>query len=279
MLTPVMLLCLAQVAAPVPAELCIDFRATDALGRLLRTNGRVAQDEGGVRITIPSGQGKQHSPGLVSTFGITGDFEATLSYDILQLDRPSTGYGVGVSLYAGIDPNNHHAVSLARRLTREGTHLFISNRMQAQAPRDRVRTRASNLGQGKLRLRRSGATVHFLVQEGPDPEFVELDAAEFGSSDIAVIQMGANAGNSDAGLDVRLLDFSLHTATPVSVVDPLPIEGAAAAPSRLQPPWRLAVVLILLALLAAGGVAAWRLRSTKASRRHSKSPRPAGHAR
>jgi hypothetical protein len=256
-----MLLGVGQVPDKLTAEFHPDFRAPDLIGSVMRPIGPgLHQDDQGVRITLPAGKGKLRPTGLMTSTAIRGDFEATLTYEILQADRPRTGYGVGVSLYAAIDPNNYSGVSLARRLVPDGTTQFVSNRMQPVAPRDWVRHVPSVADKGKLRIRRVGAVVQFLFHEEPAPDFVLLNEVNFGADDVRLIQVGANAGNSDAGLDVRLLDFTLLARElPDLTAPPAPAAPAALAedaqPPRSRRPWLMLLSLTLLFL--AGGTAAW----------------------
>ena len=93
----------------------------------------------GARITLPPGQ----SAGVAPSFTVQGDFEITTSYEILKSATPATGYGVGVSLYAAIDPDTNDAVSLARRTMPDGRTLFVSNRMTPAPGRPRPGSTAS----------------------------------------------------------------------------------------------------------------------------------------
>ncbi len=267
-----LLLCLGQI------EFHPDLRAPDLFRGLMQpTSTELQQDDHGVRITLPAGK-KHPGAGLMTKTAIRGDFEVTLAYEILQVDRPKTGYGAGVSLYAAIDQNNHHAISLARRVAPDGKAQFVSNRMLPTPPRDWVRSKPSAGSTGKLRIRRSGAVVQFFYQEDPEADFILLNEVEYSAADLRLIQVGANGGNSDAGVDVRLLDFTLtaealpETAAPPPAPAPARPEPAEDVPPRRRSLWP--VVLGLVVLLAAGAATWWFRRQPSARKTAPQAARP-----
>jgi hypothetical protein len=189
-----------------------DLRVANLDHPMLRSFGPTLRwESGGARITLLAGKKEANTPGIATNFKIHGDFEITGAYEILNVDRPAEGYGVGVSLYAAIDPDTNDAISLARRLTKDGNTAFLSNRMKrgAKAP-DRVQSRASTALTGALRLKRVGSKIRFLVSEPGTTEFVQMAEEDFDSTDIRFIQFGGNAGNATAGLDLRLLELTVH---------------------------------------------------------------------
>ena len=89
----------------------------------------VRWDPAGVHITI-SGEDATARGGLATNFAVQGDFEITVSYEIVRADKPAKGYGSGVSVYAALDPKKNDAVALARRIMPHGGRtVFVSNRM------------------------------------------------------------------------------------------------------------------------------------------------------
>jgi hypothetical protein len=251
-----MLFSLGQAPDKLVAEFHPDLRDPKLIGSTMSLHGTgLKQDEHGVRISLPGGQGKLQPTNLVTNFAVRGDFEATLSYEIIRADRPTSGYGVGVTLYAAIDPDTKHALSLARRVRTDGTTKFVSNRQQPVGPPNLTRFMDSKAAKGKLRIRRVGWEVHFLVQEGDPPDFVELNRVDWTTDDLRQINVGASGGDSDAGLDVRLLDFTLKAEE--FPQKPAPSVAAAPLPSRT-----FVYVAVALALLLVGAAAGawWRSR-------------------
>lgn len=190
-----------------------DLRAPDLDSSILEPIGEEVRFEpAGVRITLSNGNGVPPPAGLKTNVTIHGDFEITGSYEILKADRPTNGYGVGVSLYAAIDPNTNDAVSLSRRLMPDGTTLFMSNRMTPEKDglKHNYKAIPSRAAVGKLRLQRVGSKVRFLIADGGHENFVPVDEVEFSTKDVCYVQLGGNTGGSPSGLDLRLLDFTLR---------------------------------------------------------------------
>jgi hypothetical protein len=239
-----------------------DFRSANPDNPLLRVIGEgVRWEPEGVRIVLPAGR-EMPAAGLVAEFRVRGDFEITVSYAILNADRPATGFGVGANLYARIDPNANDAVSLARRVLTDGTTVFLSDRLLPVAGevRHRVKTVPSTSPAGKLRLRRTGSLVQFLTAEGDDPEFRRVDETEFGTADLCYLQFGGNTGGSRAGLDLRLLDFTVRAEELPGVPEPSPDQAADPAQAGGQAGGKGRLVVSLLVGLAVAGslaVGAW----------------------
>jgi WD40 repeat protein len=196
-----------------PREFHQDFRAFEPNSQILRPVGQGGQpDDKGVRIILPAGQGILPAAGFAPGFSVRGDFEVTASFEVLRADRPDTGYGVGVSIYAAIDPNANDAVSLARRVLPDGKAVFMSDRLKPVDGKEnhQLQTVPSASATGRLRFRRVGSVLRYFVADGPGAEFVPMGEVEFGTAEVRYVQVGGNAGQSQAGLDVRLLDFSVR---------------------------------------------------------------------
>ncbi len=253
------------------AEFLQDFRAYDLKSPDLRiiANG-VTRDDEGVRVTLPAGQGVVRPTGLFTTFRIRGDFEATLDYQVLCADRPDRGYGVGVSLYGLMDDGTNNAISMARRFMPNGRTVFVANlkkHVSGQAHEHSNNSLRSSAPTGKLRLARTGSIVRYLSAEGEE-NFVPVTEMEVGAGDVRFLTLGGSAGNSDAGLDIRLLKFSIRAdALPgrpgepreaLPVVRQVPETPDAPPPQRSQRLWRIVVAAMVFVVLLTA-VAAWWL--------------------
>jgi hypothetical protein len=238
-----------------------DLRNPDVTLPLLRPLGEgVHWEAGGVRLTVPAGKGDSRA-GIMMKLTVHGDFDMVLTYEILKVDKPSSGYGVGVSLYAAVEPNSNDAVSLARRLLPDGTTAFVSDRLKPSDGKltHKVKQTPSTASAGKLRLQRTGSKVRFLVAEGDQREFTLVDELDFDDADLQFIQIGGNSGWSESSLELRLLDFTL-------AAEDLPglAEATATAPGAAGPPgggkgWLATAELIGLGvtLAAAVSLGAW----------------------
>jgi hypothetical protein len=61
--------------------------------------GSIKSDSRGVRITLTEEHGLRPAVGLALRTGIKGDFEITMAFEIIQVDKPVGGYGAGVSIW------------------------------------------------------------------------------------------------------------------------------------------------------------------------------------
>jgi hypothetical protein len=197
---------------PGPVVVRQDFRAADLDPSVLQPLGPgVDRDGQGLRITLEAGPGPRHHKGFDTTFAVRGDFEVTVSYNVRAADPPETGYGVGIGLYAPIDPAAQDAASLARRLMPDGTVQFVSDRMTPAGGRVShwVQKVASTSPVGRLRLERVGPVLRFLAADGAAAPFVLVDEVEFGAADLPFIRVEGDAGRSESGLDARVRDFTV----------------------------------------------------------------------
>jgi hypothetical protein len=254
------LLLLAGTEPGLPARVTQfhqDFRALDPNDDALRQIGEGGRpDDRGLRITLPARVGVLPHSGYRSGFGVQGDFEATLAFEVLKAETPDKGYGVGVSIYAALDPTTNDSVSLAWRVMPDGQINFISDRMLTVNGRltHQVKTMPSVRAEGRLRLKRVGSRLHYLVADGPDAPFVELTDVEFGPGDVRPLQVTGNAGNAEAGLDFRLLSL---TVTAEQGLPGLPEPAPIPAPAPRGHGLVVAGTLVALLLLASSTAVVW----------------------
>ncbi len=221
-LASVVLLLLNADAVPAAGEHPDDFyqdfrggRFQDALFQKVgRDPGRQVRPEaGGLRITLPAGPQSYPQTGILPRFQVRGDFEITLSYDILALEPPKTGYGSGVMLWIQAGEKQGTAAIARRHRVKEGS-VYVADRATEQAngpPQHDEQFFSTRTKSGKLRLQRSGETIHYLVAKGASESFQELRQISFGTADLVAVRVMADPGGSRSTLDVLLKDLRFHT--------------------------------------------------------------------
>jgi hypothetical protein len=167
-------------------------------------------EEGGLRIKILANRGKAGA-GIQTKFPLTGDFEITVSYEILSADKPTSGYGVGVHLTISPKAWKEKRAALARCWTHQSGSGFQPVIIIAEPqPVNRSGWEKSDTMKGQLRFRREGAKLFYLINEDLGQPFREVFQCEYGTDPIELVRLVANPGNSPAAVDARLLDVRMH---------------------------------------------------------------------
>ncbi len=151
---------------------------------------------------IPKGDGV----GLVTYFGLRGDFDITLAFDHFQAQAPASGPGAGLGLYM-------HAVS--------GPNVMISRVVQAK-DKQVLRLNYWHGGKneenlvpcedkaGRMRFKRTGSVLLYLWAAGlHDGEFQKLFECDLGNTDMQFVRINAYTGGMPCDLDVRLIEWSI----------------------------------------------------------------------
>jgi serine/threonine protein kinase/DNA-directed RNA polymerase subunit RPC12/RpoP len=214
---------LLQAALPPtpkpPAEIYQDFRSGQPLLPSLRLIGRdsntVARPEDkGLRITLSPDRNNHDPVGVATSFSLVGDFVITATYELLSASRPSEGYGTGISLSVFTDPQRTKFAKVGRfQRAKEGsvyaTEFWISN-----PPPDKVwhfHSEPTEAKSGQLRLVRDGSIMRFLVADGSENKFHQIDERNFGTEDLALVQLEVvDSGSSGNRVDARLVELKIR---------------------------------------------------------------------
>jgi hypothetical protein len=239
----------------------------------------------GMRINLPLGWGdERQATGIKSGFGIKGDFEITLSFEILAEPAPRDAGRNGTRLSLGVwkETDRSNLATINRGIgPKEGTN-FVS--WQSLWDEDKG-TPARSLGvfltpakSGRFRLIRSGSHLYFGFAEGLDGAFRFRAKYNFGPEDVRDIRITAATGSEQATIDVRATDLHIRADAIPNAPGVAPLVAAgnidapviAVAPSRA---WLVAtlligaVVLLVMAVALVGAIVLFRGR---------KMPAPAG---
>ncbi len=239
----------------------------------------VRYEAAGLRITLPTGwKGDRPATGVRSRFRVKGDFEITLSFEILkEPDQADAGGNAGTRVNLGVikDVPREDVTTVGRVMSPtngrrfSGWALMWDGVTEKKVPHSISRpTKAMT---GRLRLVRSGADVHYAFSDGFDAGFTYFKKFPFGAEDLAQVRIVANTGGEKAALDVRVTDFriradSIPDMPGAAVAVPAAAPGPGAAIPQAQAPpatadrgWLMAalliggaVVLVFAAVLVAG---------------------------
>jgi RNA polymerase sigma factor (sigma-70 family) len=215
----------------------------------------------GLRITLPNAYPKARpGTGVITDFGVKGDFEITVSLEILQ--EPNAGLGGNpTDLKLVVVPNEiaeagvwHKSTQNRAGLAREaagrgnfGGFMANATKWDPDLPKDqwgnenfskievhdnkRIPAKAKA---GRLRLIRSGPTLFYYSSEATDKDFGLLHRSEFGTKDLKNVRVIASTGGPQAVLDVRVTDLQIRAdgfikgstpPAPSPVVEPAAVAG------------------------------------------------------
>jgi hypothetical protein len=215
--------------------------------------------------------------GIQSKLHIHGDFEITLSYQLVAPERPSSGYGAGIMMWVMLDAKPGIFGAVARRSPPKGPEVFNSS--FGSFPEGKIRQVLkpfpASAREGQLRLVREGTTLKYMVKEPQDADFrtfrVETD---FSDAPVKHSKFGADRGLSSDPLDVVLREFTIRadelshdlkrSSRPASGAPPAP---TAVTDSTTPPESRsytaLWVVCGGMVLLVLGGAWFWLRRKAE----------------
>jgi predicted RNA-binding Zn-ribbon protein involved in translation (DUF1610 family) len=234
----------------------------------------------GLHITLPLGYPKPRpGTGVVTDFGVKGDFEITIAFEILPGKTPDLPVN-WANLRIVIVPNeppvpevwhkaDQNRAVLAREITGKesaGTFLGNATKWNSDVPRDKwnnedfskveqhdgKRSPAVALT-GRLRLVRIGADLFFFTSENADPEFKQLRPKyEFGIKDLKNVHFLASTGTAGDTVDVLVTDLHIRADGFVkgAVVPPPPAAQPVAQPRSLVVPIIIALSILGVIVLS-----------------------------
>jgi WD40 repeat protein/predicted RNA-binding Zn-ribbon protein involved in translation (DUF1610 family) len=225
----------------------------------------------GLRITLPPGsQGGGAATGVRSLFGVRGNFEITVSFDILAESPPAGPHShPRFTLEIPLDRPEASAASLSRRTTAKGGVDFLPWvrlwNETTQRNEEWSKPFSTTARSGRLRLVRSGSTLSYYASEGKDGDFTLLQTHDFGDEDVKEVVLAAATEDAQAALDVHVSDLRIRAR-------PVPnLPRSSAPPPGKGRSWLAAAAIIglLTALALPGG---WLL--ARRNRRARKAPVP-----
>jgi serine/threonine protein kinase len=198
----------------------------------------------GLRITIPSSYIHPYGGvGLLSEFGIRGDFELTTTMEILHADQPMVGWGVGAGVRVQLPVPAGGGATVAR-ITRpaEGPVVFWDVWVQLpdeQDSRNDAGMVPSTDRVVRLRLKRTGTSLSYSWAPGMEGEhFQEIHRCDVTTDDVESIRLSTLTGRQPYNVDARFVDLRIRSA------------GLVTAPFH----WRIWIAAAFFALLLTSGL-------------------------
>jgi hypothetical protein len=211
----------------------------------------------GLRINVPAGVEK--IMGFFVQTPIVGEFEGTLSYEILSGGRGDKTWGPAVSINIKFNNPLNDGLTFLRQFRGDGDYFTVVHMIDDDVPADKEPKRKQRAFRGvpankdvltgKLRVARQGTDFVAQYAEGGGA-FQELGRFPIGAGDPQYFRIVADPALKRP-IDLRLVDLEIKSSGGNG--------GAVASPtpSRNRLFWA-GIVLIVLLLLLGGGVALWR---------------------
>jgi hypothetical protein len=244
-------------------DLAQDFRGRQTPERPWQFAGDAAEsftrpEETGLRVTIPSGRtataAHRNPVGVVLGDTVAGDFDISCGYEILQIELPQKGWGVGFELFVQSDTPTGEAFALERMLRPDGADVYLCSRNTSLNGKREFHTKHVPAAgtNGRLRLTRAGRELTAWSAEGGG-DYRELGRYDLGPEALTTVRFAANPGVGLNAIDVRITAVKVH-------YDPTAV---AAAPGwSVRWGWLARAesigLGITLALLAVSAVVRWK---------------------
>ncbi len=256
MTTSAILLCTAALFGQLEDEFYQDFRGGTPVHPIVRLFGPdlnrvMAREPLGLHIRVAADREDFGPVGVSPKFHVSGDFEITAGFQVISADP---GYfGAGVNLRVMVGNPLRTAADLARYHWVDEGDVFFTHvvRVESEKQRDHDSDLFPTTARfGRLRLKRVGSTLHFLVAEEQQETFRELAQKPFVADD-CIVRFVCYTGKG-RGADVRLVDLRIRA-------ERLPVTTAPERRRLGLVAWLL-IALVYLATVCAAGYFVYRRR-------------------
>jgi DNA-directed RNA polymerase subunit RPC12/RpoP len=179
-----------------------------------RTESEVQSGSNGLRITLPNGhEGRRQGVGVSTDFGVKGDFDITLRFEMLQEPEPrdTVSGGTGLSMRVDLENSSKDLASLSRVVQPNDTTRFTSfGWKNVESKVTHFKAFSTKAKKGRLRLVRTGAVLAYYAAEEASDDFVFLFEHPFGEEDLKRVCIAGGTGGPKASVDIRVTDFRIR---------------------------------------------------------------------
>jgi hypothetical protein len=177
----------------------------------------IVPEAGGVRISFGAGEPDMPLRGLYwRKDDVRGDFEISMSYEILEAENAASGSPselfIRVHLPDAPSSATAETVTLSRSM-RPGSgnqfSIYHARGTESSQEFSIAKTFPAHALSGKLRIKRTGSTVSYLVAEAKAKEFAVLYEEPMVTDDVHAVQFAATNGGMLTRYHVRILDVEV----------------------------------------------------------------------
>jgi hypothetical protein len=207
----------------------------------------------GLRITLPADKSRGPT-GVTTAFGVGGDFEITIRYELLaQSSGSSISVTANLNQPVVTDELNRPVVKAASVSCIKGGGIVIPRNapappglgsspralqiftMRKDAARITDRSAAAfavNEKSGQFRLVRTGENLAYYLADGLEQDFQWVTTHPFAADDLKDLQIFAKTSSPQAALDVRFTDLRMRAALVPKTLESRPALLLPAPPPR-----------------------------------------------
>jgi hypothetical protein len=256
----VVVLASAAVAGDMNTELTIDWTNK----RLLKTQfghyppppyrgGEVVEFQpAGLRMFLPGRDPDVTQTGVYSLFALAGDGEVVVSFEILEIEQPRTGYGSSVGLAFDVEGSKDtwgciQRVVKVRAAEGSGFTTQTNNLVGPdKKPQEDYQFVKAASAKGRLGLRRVKKDLTFLAVDSPTEDLQEIKTVPFPNKTIRPFRLFVDNGGSPTKVDVRVTKVVVRTEEKTANIPKI-------QPSDFNWWWLVLAVPVVLG----GGALAW----------------------
>lgn len=149
----------------------------------------------GLRVSVPAGHDVK-SVGFSPRFVISGDFELTVDFTILNRTQPKSGFGTGPSIYLSMGSTSDAAASLSRLLRPDGRDVYgvfaarIEDGERIPAAKLFDVPRADQSQTGRLQLKRAKNEISYSIADDDHSPLRLLVALPVSDADVTMLRIG-----------------------------------------------------------------------------------------
>jgi len=163
----------------------------------------------GLEITTPAGY-EVKSVGFSPRFKISGDFEITVSFTILNRTRPMSGFGSGPSLYLSMGSTKDAATSLGRQLRTDGRDVYgvfaarVENGQRIPTAKLFDVPSAASSRTGRLRLKRMKHEITYSVADDQFSTPRPVATLPVSDADVTMARVGLSQSDKQSSAVILL---------------------------------------------------------------------------
>lgn len=209
----------------------------------------IGLERSGVHFRINHGTKTETQTGVYSHFSLKGDFEFLADYEVLNLSKPTAGYGMSLGI-AAHTAGPVGSVFLTRSHHQDwGTCLIATREVPVSGgkPEYTADSFPTAARKGRLGLRRVGSEIVLLAGDA-GKEFVELKRLPFTAEPITQLRIYADTGGAETAVEGRFTNIVIRAES---------IDGAPVPPDG-GTHWTTYLLLASCAVGVAGGLIYFR---------------------